>query len=116
MILGLFNRLLIEEIQLPAALAAFEVGARQLMGFTWVWFGHRSDRIPVSRLRRTPFIVTSSLAVAVLLVLAVRVVLQLAHTMEFGGIGASVPWSVGLVVIFAAVGTAIAAGGTAFSA
>ena len=116
MILGLFNSLLIEETQLPAALAAFEVGAKQLMGFTWVWFGHRSERIPVSRLLRTPFIVTSFLAVAVLLVLAVRVVLQLAHTMEFGGIGASVPWSVGLVVIFAAVGTAIAAGGTAFSA
>lgn len=116
LILGLFNRLLIEEIQLPAALAALAIGAQQLMGFTRIWFGHRSDRISSSRLRRTPFIVTSSLAVAVLLLIAIRVVLQLASAMELGGLSASAPWLVGLVVIFAAVGTAIAAGGTAFSA
>ena len=75
LILGLFNRLLIEEIQLPAALAALAIGAQQLMGFTRIWFGHRSDRISSSRLRRTPFIVTSSLAVAVLLLIAILVVL-----------------------------------------
>ena len=68
--LGLFNRLLIEELQLPAVLAAVAVGSQQLMGFTRVWFGDRSDRIPLSRLRRTPFIVGSALALALLFALA----------------------------------------------
>ena len=76
--LGLFNRLLIEELQLPAALAAVAVGSQQLMGFTRVWFGDRSDRIPLSRLRRTPFIVGSALALALLFALACQLVLQLA--------------------------------------
>ena len=40
------------------------VGGQQLMGFTRVWFGHRSDRIPISRLRRTPFIIISTVAIA----------------------------------------------------
>ena len=59
LILGLLNRLLIQDIQLPAVLAALAVGGQQLMGFTRAWFGHRFDRIPLSRLRRTPFIVIS---------------------------------------------------------
>ena len=52
LIVGLLNRLLIQDIQLPALLAALAVGGQQLMGFTRAWFGHRSDRIPPSRLRR----------------------------------------------------------------
>lgn len=67
---GLFNRLLIEEFQLPAVLVAAAIGSQQLTGFTRVWFGHRSDRIPVSRLRRTPFIVCSSFFLALLFGLA----------------------------------------------
>ena len=46
LILGLLNRLLIQDIQLPAVLAAVAVGAQQLMGFTRIWFGHRSDQMP----------------------------------------------------------------------
>ena len=66
LILGLLNRLLIQDIQVPAVLAAVAVGGQQLMGFTRAWFGHRSDRIPISRLRRTPFIISSTVAIALL--------------------------------------------------
>ena len=45
LMLGLFNRLLIAEIGLPAAVVALAIGAQQLMGFTRVWFGNRSDQI-----------------------------------------------------------------------
>ena len=78
--LGLFNRLLIEEMRLPAVLAAVAIGSQQLMGFTRVWFGNRSDRIPLSRLRRTPFIVGSSLALALLFALACQLLLLLGIT------------------------------------
>ena len=116
LILGLLNRLLIQDIQLPAVLAALAIGAQQLMGFTRAWFGHRSDRISASRLRRTPFIVISSLAIALLFGVACQLVLQLASSMEASG-GQLNALLIGLLIlVFVAVGTAIAAGGTAFSA
>ena len=81
LILGLLNRLLIQDIQLPAVLASLTVGGQYLMGFTRAWFGHRSDRTPPSRLRRTPFIVISSLAIALLFGVACQLVLRLAASM-----------------------------------
>ena len=72
--------------------------------------------MPSGRLRRTPFILASSCALALLFLLAVRVVLQLARSMELQGLLPSLPWVGALVLIFIAIGTAIAAGGTAFSA
>ena len=116
LILGLLNRLLIQDIQVPAVLAAVAVAGQQLMGFSRAWFGHRSDRIPPSRLRRTPFIVISSLAIALLFGLACQLVLQLASSMEASG-GELNPLLMGLLIlVFVGIGTAIAAGGTAFSA
>ena len=85
LILGLLNRLLIQDIQVPAVLAAVAVGGQQLMGFTRAWFGHRSDRIPISRLRRTPFIVSSTVAIALLFGAACQLVLRLA-TISGGGL------------------------------
>ena len=90
LVLGLLNRLLIQEIQLPAVLAALAIGGQQLMGFTRAWFGNRSDRIPLNRLRRTPFIVVSSLALALLFGLACQLVLQLAVAMDAARSGAVV--------------------------
>ena len=116
LVLGLLNRLLIQEIQLPAVLAALAIGGQQLMGFTRAWFGNRSDRIPLNRLRRTPFIVVSSLALALLFGLACQLVLQLAAAMDAARSGAVVVLMGLLVLVFIGIGTAIAAGGTAFSA
>ena len=61
LMLGLFNRLLIAEIGLPAAVVALAIGTQQLMGFTRIWFGNRSDRSAAGRLKRTPYIVISAL-------------------------------------------------------
>ena len=78
LILGLLNRLLIQDIQVPAVLTAVAVGGQQLMGFTRACFGHRSDRIPISRLGRTPFIISSTVAIALLFGVACQLVLRLA--------------------------------------
>lgn len=116
LILGLLNRLLIQDIQVPAVLAAVAVGGQQLMGFTRAWFGHRSDRIPISRLRRTPFIVISTVAIALLFGVACQLVLRVATSMEASG-GELNALLMGLLILaFVGIGTAIAAGGTAFSA
>ena len=79
------NRLLIQDIQVPAVLAAVVFGGQQLMGFTRAWFGHRSDRIPISRLRRTPFIISSTVAIALLFGVACQLVLRLATSIKVSG-------------------------------
>ena len=116
LVLGLMNRLLIQEIQLPAVLAALAIGGQQLMGFTRVWFGNRSDRIVPSRLRRTPFIVASSLSLALLFAVVCHLVLELAAAMDASRDGAVLVLMGLLVLVFIGIGTAISAGGTAFSA
>ena len=116
LILGLLNRLLITEIGVSAALTALAIGAQQLMGFTRAWFGNRSDRIRSGRLRRTPFIVMSSLAISLLFGLTGWVVLQLAKTMPLANQSFLSGWIGLLLLISIATGAAIAAGGTAFSA
>ena len=116
LILGLLNRLLIQDIQVPAVLAAVAVGGQQLMGFTRAWFGHRSDRIPVSRLRRTPFIISSTVAIALLFGVACQLVLRLAASMEDSGGELNALLMGLLILVLVGIGTAIAAGGTAFSA
>ena len=113
---GLFNRLLIEDIHLPAVLVAVAIGSQQLMGFTRVWFGHRSDRIPSSRLKRTPFILSSSVALALLFGVACRLVLQLGRVVEGSAGATQASLLLMLTAVFVAIGTAIAAGGTALAA
>ena len=113
--LGLLNRLLIQDFGMSAALVSLAIGIQELMGFSRAWFGHRSDRLPVGVLRRTPFLVGSSLAVSVLFGAAIWVVVQLA------GSGQANPsqqtlWIALLTAIFIGIGTAVSAGGTAFSA
>ena len=114
--LGLLNRLLIQDLQRPAALVALAIGAQELMGVTRAWFGYWSDRIPVTSLRRTPFVVGSSLALSVLFGLAVWVVLRMADSLQNGPQSAATGWIALLVVVFVGIGAAVSAGGTAFSA
>ena len=114
--LGLLNRLLIEEIQLPAVMAALAIGAQEMMGFTRAFFGKWSDRLPVGRLRRTPFLLISSLSLSLLLVGVVWVVLQLAITTQGGASPDGVTLVILLVLLFVGIGVAVCAGGTAFSA
>ena len=113
--LGLLNRLLIQDFGMSAALVSLAIGIQELMGFSRAWFGHRSDRMPVGVLRRTPFLLGSSLAVSVLFGAAIWVVLQLAESRAFNA-SQDTLWMVLLTLIFIGIGTAVSAGGTAFSA
>ena len=111
--LGLLNRLLIQDFGMSAALVSLAIGIQELMGFSRAWFGHRSDRMPVGVLRRTPFLLGSSLGVSVLFGAAIWVVLQLAESRAFNA-SQDTLWMVLLTLIFIGIGTAVSAGGTAF--
>jgi BCD family chlorophyll transporter-like MFS transporter len=114
--LGIFNRLLINEFAVPAGLAALALGAQQLVAFTRVWFGQRSDRCRWLGLRRTPFIVGGAAAFCLLFWLAGRTVLWVAAASQVGDGPAVLSRCLLLTLLFLAYGTAISASATPFAA
>ena len=114
--LGIFNRLLINEFAVPAGLAALALGAQQLVAFTRVWFGQRSDRCRWLGLRRTPFIVAGAAAFCLLFWLAGRTVLWVAAASQAGDGSAVLGRCLLLTLLFLAYGTAISASATPFAA
>jgi len=114
--LGIFNRLLIEEFQVPAALAALALGAQQMVAFTRVWFGQRSDHVRPGGLRRTPYILWGALAFCTLFWVAGRTVLWLAAASQAGDAAAVLQRGLWLTLVFLLYGVAISASSTPFAA
>jgi BCD family chlorophyll transporter-like MFS transporter len=114
--LGIFNRLLIEEIAVPAALTALALGCQQLVAFTRVWFGQRSDRCRWRGLRRTPFIIGGAAAFCALTWIAGRMVLWIAAASMLDDTSAVITRGLLLAVVFLLYGIAISASSTPFAA
>ena len=114
--LGIFNRLLIEEFKVPAALTALALGAQQLVAFTRVWFGQRSDRIPAGRLRRTPLILGGAAMFCTLFWVGGRTMLWLAQASVAGDSAAVFVRGLVLAMVFMAYGVALSASSTPFAA
>ena len=114
--LGIFNRLLIDEFEVPAALTALALGSQQLVAFSRIWFGQQSDRCRWRQLRRTPFIVGGAAAFCALTWVAGRTVLWLAEASQTGN-QTDVIWrGLVLALVFVFYGVAIAASSTPFAA
>ena len=114
--LGIFNRLLIDDFQVPAVLTALALGCQQLVAFTRVWFGKRSDQCRLGGLRRTPFILGGAAAFCLLFWLAGSTVLWVASAAQAGDSAAVVTRSLLLALVFLLYGTAISASSTPFAA
>ena len=114
--LGIFNRLLIEEFAVPAALTALALGCQQLVAFTRVWFGQRSDRCRWRGLRRTPFIIGGAAAFCALTWIAGRMVLWIAAASMLDDTSAVITRGLLLAVVFLLYGIAISASSTPFAA
>ena len=114
--LGIFNRLLIVEFAVPAALTALALGCQQLVAFTRVWFGQRSDRCRWRGLRRTPFIIGGAAAFCALTWIAGRMVLWIAAASMLDDTSAVITRGLLLAVVFLLYGIAISASSTPFAA
>ena len=114
--LGIFNRLLIDEFEVPAALTALALGSQQLVAFSRVWFGQRSDRCRWKGLRRTPFIIGGAAAFCGLTWIAGRTVLWLAEASQAGDQADVLTRGLVLALVFGLYGLAIAASSTPFAA
>ncbi len=115
--LGVLNRIMIDELQVPALIAAGTIAVHQFMAPARVWFGQMSDSRPLFGYHRSGYIWIGIVAVAITSFLAVQVVWRIGGTMEATGWGSQVyPWVGLLALLFAVYGLALSAASTPFTA
>ncbi len=115
--LGVLNRVMIDELKIPALTAAGAIAVHQFMAPARIWFGQMSDSKPVLGYHRSGYIWCGILSVAVLAFTAVQVVWQIGAIVETSGWGsAAYPWVGLLGLVFAAYGLALSATSTPFTA
>ena len=115
--LGVLNRIMIDELKVPALIAAGTIAVHQFMAPARVWFGQMSDARPIFGYHRSGYIWLGIVAVAVTSFLAVQVVWRIGGSMEAAGWSSQVyPWVGLLGLLFAVYGLALSATSTPFTA
>ncbi|MGF1570092.1 MAG: BCD family MFS transporter [Nodosilinea sp.] len=115
--LGVLNRIMIDELQVPALIAAGTIAVHQFMAPARVWFGQMSDSRPILGHHRSGYIWLGIGTVALTSFCAVQVVWRLGESMAEFGWGAQVyPWVALLALVFAVYGLALSATSTPFTA
>lgn len=115
--LGVLNRVMIDELKIPALVAAGAIAVHQFMAPARVWFGQMSDAKPLLGHHRSGYIWIGIASVALLSFAAVQVVWQIADVTQASGWNrAAYPWVGLLGLVFAAYGLALSATSTPFTA
>ncbi|MBE9156230.1 BCD family MFS transporter [Nodosilinea sp. LEGE 06152] len=115
--LGVLNRVMIEELRVPALVAAGAIAVHQFMAPARVWFGQMSDSRPIFGYHRSGYIWLGIVSVAVTAFCALQVVWQIGNRIAEGGWGPAVyPWVGLLGLLFAVYGLALSATSTPFTA
>ncbi|MEO0802014.1 MAG: BCD family MFS transporter [Cyanobacteria bacterium J06642_2] len=115
--LGVLNRLLIDELKVPALLAAGAIAVHQFMAPARVWFGQMSDAKPIGGYHRTGYVWMGTIGFTLAAFLAVQAIWQLnASIVAVGWTFASYAWVGILGGIFALYGLALSASSTPFAA
>ena len=115
--LGVLNRVMIDELRVPALVAAGVIAVHQFMSPARIWFGQMSDAKPLLGHHRSGYIWLGIASMWATSFMAVQVMWQLGeHIAQSGwGIGAY-PWVGLLAVVFAFYGLALSATSTPFTA
>ncbi|MGB3136873.1 MAG: BCD family MFS transporter [Nodosilinea sp.] len=115
--LGVLNRVMIEELRVPALVAAGAIAVHQFMAPARVWFGQMSDSRPIFGYHRSGYIWLGIGSVAITAFCALQVVWQIGSRIAEGGWGPAVyPWVGLLGLLFAVYGLALSATSTPFTA
>ncbi|MBT9310937.1 BCD family MFS transporter [Leptothoe kymatousa] len=114
--LGVLNRVMIDELRVPALVAAGAIAVHQFMAPARVWIGQMSDAKPLFGYHRSGYIWLGIVSMAVLAFTAVQVVWQIGSRLESGWSSAVYPWVGLLAFIFALYGLALASTSTPFTA
>jgi BCD family chlorophyll transporter-like MFS transporter len=115
--LGVLNRVMIDELRVPALLAAGAIAMHQFVAPARVWFGQMSDARTIAGTHRTGYVWLGTIAFTLTAFLAVQIVWQLNNSIQAVGWGvASYAWVGLLGLVFAFYGLALSASSTPFAA
>ncbi|MGH8002194.1 MAG: BCD family MFS transporter [Brasilonema sp.] len=118
--LGVLNRVMIQEIAIPATLVGVVLAIQLFVSPSRVWFGQMSDAKPIWGYHRTAYVWVGAAIFAVASFLAVQVLWQLDTVVNNVGGWAwttqTIGWIALLALVFAFYGLAICASSTAFAA
>jgi BCD family chlorophyll transporter-like MFS transporter len=118
--LGVLNRVMIQEIAIPATLVALVLALPSFVAPTRIWFGQMSDAKPLWGYHRTAYVWVGAAIFAIAAFIAVQVIWQLnTFASNPGGwvwTTQAIGWTAVLGLVFAVYGLAICASGTAFAA
>lgn len=115
--LGVLNRVMIDELQVPALIAAGAIAVHQFMAPSRIWFGQMSDARPLLGYHRSGYIWLGIVSMAVTAFLAVQVVWRIGASVATVGWGPQAyPWVALLALLFALYGLALSATSTPFTA
>ncbi|WP_439341818.1 BCD family MFS transporter [Vacuolonema iberomarrocanum] len=115
--LGVLNRVMIDELQVPALVAAGTIAVHQFMAPARVWFGQLSDSKPLFGYHRSGYIWLGIVSMALSAFVAVQVVWRLSNGIAELGWGSHIyPWVALLALVFAIYGLALSATSTPFTA
>jgi len=118
--LGVLNRILIDELSVPAIAAAGALAMHQFIAPARVWFGQLSDAKPLWGYHRSGYVWLGTLLFTLTAFLAVQVIWQLGGTVAASGgwVWSNQTWGwIGLLgLILAGYGLAISSSSTPFAA
>lgn len=115
--LGVLNRVMIDELKVPALIAAGTLAMAQFVAPARVLFGQMSDAKLLFGYHRTGYVWVGSVLFAIASFLAVQVVWQLGFSLQaVGWTTQTYGWTGLLALIFALYGLAISASSTPFTA
>ncbi len=115
--LGVINRVMIEELKVPALIAAGAIAMHQFVSPTRIWFGQMSDSKPLFGHYRTGYVWIGAALFTAISFIAVQVVWQLGSSLEATGWSPiTYTWAGVLALAFSIYGVALSASSTPFAA
>jgi BCD family chlorophyll transporter-like MFS transporter len=115
--LGVLNRVMIDELKVPALIATGTLAAAQFVAPARVWFGQMSDSKPLFGYHRTGYVWLGAAVFSLASFLAVQVVWRLGESLQANGWTAETSgWAILLALVFALYGLALCASSTPYSA
>ena len=115
--LGVLNRVMIEELRVPALVTAGAIAMHQFVAPARVWFGQMSDSKPFLGHHRTGYVWVGAAFFAIASFLAVQVMWQLGSSLQTQGWTPQTYAWVGLLgLVFAIYGLALSSSSTPFAA
>ncbi|MEB3178093.1 MAG: BCD family MFS transporter [Nostocaceae cyanobacterium] len=112
---GVLNRVMIDELKVPALITTGTLAMAQFVAPARVWFGQMSDSKPILGHHRTGYVWIGTTLFAIAAFFAVQVVWQLGGTLP-QWTTQTTAWVATLALVFAVYGLAISASGTPFAA